>query len=32
MEKMLAERLYEMVHEINSPLTGIVDPKKLDHF
>ena len=31
-EKMLAERLYEMVHEINSPLTGIVDPKKLDHF
>ena len=31
-EKMLAERLYEMVHEVNSPLTGIVDPKKLDHF
>ena len=31
-EKMLAERLYEMVHEVNSPLTGIVDSKKLDHF
>ncbi|MGN1206184.1 MAG: asparagine synthase (glutamine-hydrolyzing) [Eubacterium sp.] len=31
-EKLLAERLYEMVHQVNSPLTGIVDPKKLDHF
>ena len=29
-EKMLAERLYEMVHEVNSPLTGIVDSKKLE--
>ena len=31
-EKLLATRLQEMLHQVNSPLSGIVDPKKLEHF
>ena len=31
-EQLLADRLLEMVNETNSPLTGIIDKKKLSHF
>lgn len=31
-EKLLADRLLEMVNKTNSPLTGIIDKKKLAHF
>lgn len=31
-EKLLADRLLEMVNKANSPLTGIIDKKKLAHF
>lgn len=31
-EKLLANRLLEMVGKTNSPLTGIIDKKKLAHF
>lgn len=31
-EKLLATRLQEMLHQVNSPLSGIVDPQKLEHF
>ncbi len=31
-ESLLADRLREMVDQTNSPLAGIVDKKKLEHF
>lgn len=31
-EKLLSRRLQEMLSQVNSPLSGIVDPIKLEHF
>nr|MBP3598690.1 asparagine synthase (glutamine-hydrolyzing) [Eubacterium sp.] len=31
-EQLLSHRLQEMLHQTNSPLAGIVDPAKLEHF
>ncbi len=31
-EALLADRLREMVYQTNSPLAGILDKKKLEHF